>query len=329
LKRRALLALLAGAAAGLLARPRRLAAQTRVRLGYLSGGRREDNAENTVGVLRDSLRELGWRPGENIIIEERWASGDATVMPRLARELVAERPDILVATGTTETRALHELTNTIPIVFMQLAVDPVSVGFVQRISRPGGNITGFMQWPQSLWGKRIELLTELLGRPPRRLAWVGNPGNAGSAGNWADAREAARRIGAEIVRIDVGSARALERAFETAKGRDALLVQFDFLFAVERRRISALATRQRLPAIYENRMQALGGGLMLRRRPARELPAGRRVRPPGAERHPGRPAAGGPGEPLRAGHQRAGRPGHRPHRAGAAARARRRADRVS
>src|SRR5690242_15322202 len=207
LKRRALLALLAGAAAGRL----------------------EDNVENTVGVLRDSLRELGWRPGENIIIEERWASGDATVMPRLARELVAERPDILVATGTTETRALHELTNTIPIVFMQLAVDPVSVGFVQRISRPGGNITGFMQWPQSLWGKRIELLTELLGRPPRRLAWVGNPGNAASAGNWADAREAARRIGAEIVRIDVGSARDLERAFETAKGRDALLVQFDFL----------------------------------------------------------------------------------------------------
>ena len=73
MKRRALLALLAGAAAGRLARPRRLAAQTRVRLGYLSGGRREDNVENTVGVLRDSLRELGWRPGENIIIEERWA----------------------------------------------------------------------------------------------------------------------------------------------------------------------------------------------------------------------------------------------------------------
>ena len=118
-----------------------------------------------------------------------------------------------------------------------------------------------MQWPQSLWGKRIELLTELLGRPPRRLAWVGNPGNAGSAGNWADAREAARRVGAEIVRIDVGSARDLERAFETAKGRDALLVQFDFLFAVERRRISALVTRQRLPAIYENRMlSSIAGG---------------------------------------------------------------------
>ena len=213
-------------------------------------------------MLRDSLRDLGWRPGENIVIEERWASGDATLMTQLARELIAERPDVLVATGTTETRALHDLTKTIPIVFLQLAVDPVSVGFVQRISRPGGNITGFMQWPHSLWGKRIELLTEVLGRPPRRLAWIGNPGNTGSAGNWADARDAARRVGSEIVRIDVNGGGDLERAFDATKGRDALLVQFDFLFAVERRRISALVSRQRLPAIYENRMQALGGGLM-------------------------------------------------------------------
>jgi putative ABC transport system substrate-binding protein len=262
LKRRALLALLAGAAADLAA-PRRLAAQTGARLGYLSGGRREDNAENTIGVLRDSLREHGWRLGETLAIEERWASGDASLMPRLARELVAQKPDILVSTGTTETRALHELTKTIPIVFMQLAVDPVAVGLVQRISRPGGNVTGFMQWPQLLWGKRLELLTELLGRPPRRLAGMGNPRNASSPGGWADARDAASRIGSDIVRVDVNGAGDFDRAFETvAKGRDALLVQFDFLFAVERRRVAALAVRHRLPAIYENRMQALGGGLM-------------------------------------------------------------------
>lgn len=260
MKRRAMLVLLAAAAAG--AWPRALAAQARARLGYLSGGRRADNEENTIGVLRDSLKEHGWRVGENLTIDERWANGDFASLPRLAHELIAERPDILVSTGTTETQALHALTKTIPIVFMQLAVDPVSVGFVQRIARPGGNITGFMQWPQSLWGKRIELLTELLGRPPRRLAWIGNPGNAGSPGNWADAREAAGRVGSEIVRIDVNGAGDLERAFDAAKGRDALLVQFDFLLAVERQRVAALAVRQRLPAIYENRMQALGGGLI-------------------------------------------------------------------
>jgi putative ABC transport system substrate-binding protein len=262
LKRRALLALVAGAAAD-LARPRCLAAQSRARLGYLSGGRREDNAENTIGVLRDSLRDHGWRIGENLLIEERWASGDGTLMPRLARELVAEKPDILVSTGTTETRALHELTKTIPIVFMQVGVDPVAMGLVQRISRPGGNVTGFMQWPHFLWGKRIELLTELLGRPPRRLAWIGNPRNVTSPAGWADARDAVTRIGSEIVRVEVNGAGDFDRAFETAsKGRDALLVQFDFLFAVERRRVAALAVRHRLPAIYENRLQALGGGLM-------------------------------------------------------------------
>lgn len=261
MKRRGFLALLAGAS--ILARSGPLAAQTHLRLGYLSGGRREDNFENTLGVLSQSLRDHGWRIGETLAIDERWANGDASALPRLARELVAAKPDVLVSTGTTETRALHELTKTIPILFMQLAVDPVSVGFVQRISRPGGNVTGFMQWPHSLWGKRIELLTELLGRPPRRLAWVGNPRNTGSPGNWAEAREAATRVGSEILRIDVNGAGDFDRAFETlAKGRDALLVQFDFLFAVERRRVSALAVRHRLPAIYENRMQALGGGLM-------------------------------------------------------------------
>ncbi|HEX7216092.1 MAG TPA: ABC transporter substrate-binding protein, partial [Methylomirabilota bacterium] len=172
-------------------------------------------------------------------------------------------PDILVSTGTTETRALHELTTTIPIVFMQLAADPVAVGFVQRISRPGGNVTGFTQWPQSLWGKRIELLTELLGRRPRRLAWIGNPRNATSPENWAAARDAAARAGSEIVRVDVDGASDFDRAFEmAAKWRDALLIQFDFLFAVERRRVAALAVRHRLPAIYENRLQALGGGLV-------------------------------------------------------------------
>lgn len=119
-----------------------------------------------------------------------------------------------------------------------------------------------MQWPESLWSKRIDLLTELLGRPPRRLAWIGNPRNTGSPGNWADAPEAARRGGSDIVRVDVNGAGNLERAFDTAKGRDALLVQLDFLFAAERRRIAALVARQRVPAVYENRMQAQGGGLM-------------------------------------------------------------------
>ena len=259
MKRRALLTLLGGS---IVSWPMMTRAQVRARLGYLSGGRKGDNGANTVDVLQGSLRELGWRRGETIEIDERWAAGDFATLPRLAGELVALRPDVLVSTGTTETRALQTLTGTIPIVFMQLAVDPVSLGFVKTIARPGGNITGFMQGPHFLWGKRIELLTELLGRAPRRLAWLGNPGNAGSEANWADARDAAASIGSELIRVDVSTAREIDRAFGTLKGRDALLVQFDFLFAVERKRVAALVAQQRLPAVYENRMQAQGGGLM-------------------------------------------------------------------
>jgi putative ABC transport system substrate-binding protein len=145
--------------------------------------------------------------GESLIIDERWANGDASIMPRLARELSAERPDILVSTGTTETRAHHELTKTIPIVFMQLAVDPVAVGLVQRISRPGGNVTGFMQWPQLLWGKRLELLTELQRRPRRPAAGgAGQPVRAGDqragrAGHRPDGAGAAARAGGRADRV--------------------------------------------------------------------------------------------------------------------------------
>jgi putative ABC transport system substrate-binding protein len=259
MRRRAFVTLVAGAVASW---PAMTSAQPRVRLGYLSGGLKGDNEENTVAILKESLLRLGWRLGETLEIEERWASGDFARLPRLAQELVARRPDILVSTGQTETRTLKAVAGTIPIIFMQVSVDPVAAGFVKQIARPGGNITGFMQSPHFLWGKRIELLTELLGRPPRRLAWIGNPGNAGSEAGWADARDAGTRIGSDVIRVNVSTASDLDRAFDTVKGRDALLVQFDFLFAVEKRRVAGLVARQRLPAIYENRSQALAGGLM-------------------------------------------------------------------
>lgn len=259
MRRRAFVALLGGAAASW---PAVTSAQPRTRLGYLSGGLKGDNEENTVAILRESLRALGWRLGETLDIEERWASGDFASLPRLAKELLARRPDVLVSTGQTETRALQALTTTIPIIFMQVSVDPVAAGFVKQIARPGGNITGFMQGPHFLWGKRIELLTELLGRSPRRLAWIGNPGNAGSEASWADARDAAAKVGSEVIRVNVSTVGDLDRAFDALKSRDALLVQFDFLFAAQKQRVAAHVARVRLPAIYENRSQATAGGLM-------------------------------------------------------------------
>jgi len=237
-------------------------AQTRgpKRIGYLSGAS-QGMRENTIDILEERLRDLGWRAGETIEFERRWADGDFSRLPRLASELVMLKPDVIVATGSSETTSLHAATKEIPVVFIQV-LDPLSLGVVASIARPGGNITGLAQGPQILWGKRLGLLTELLGRVPRHVAWVGNPTNAGSEANWVDAKDASAQAGANLVRIDVSRADELEKAFMTAKGSDGLLVQWDFLFAVRRKRIAELATQTRVPAIYENRTQVLAGGLM-------------------------------------------------------------------
>ena len=247
-----------------IAVPNATVAQTRgpKRIGYLSGSEASSGLrENTIDILEERLRDLGWRSGETIEFERRWADGDFSRLPRLASELVMLKPDVIVATGSSETSALHAATKDIPVVFIQV-LDPVALGVVESIARPGGNMTGLAQGPQILWGKRLGLMTELLGHVPRHVAWLGNPGNAGSEASWADAKDATAQAGANLVRIDVSRADELNTAFTRTKGSEALLVQWDFLFAVARKRIAELATQTRLPAVYENRAQVSAGGLM-------------------------------------------------------------------
>jgi len=232
----------------------------RRKLGYLSGGRQGTGAY-TVDILKKSLRDLGWRESETIDIDERWADGDGSRLGRLATELIQLRPDVIACTGTSEAKALQSATREIPIVFLQVA-DPISSRLVASISHPGGNVTGFAQGPQILWSKRLGLLTEMIERQPRHLAWLGNPENSGSVSNWADAKDAAARAGVDLARIDVSRAEELEGAFKGVKGLDGLLVQWDFLFSIASVQIAQLAARDRLPAIYENRVQVLAGGLM-------------------------------------------------------------------
>jgi putative tryptophan/tyrosine transport system substrate-binding protein len=232
----------------------------RKRLGYLSGGR-QGVGENTIDILKASLRDLGWRANETIDIDERWADGDVSRLARFASELVQLRPDVIAVTGSSEAKALQAATQDIPIVFHMVA-DPIAIGLVASISHPGGNITGFAQGPQILWSKRLGLLTEMLGRQPRHLAWLGNPANSGTASNWADAKDVAARAGADIARIEVSRAEELEAAFKGVRGLDGLFVQWDFLFSIVSNQIAQLAAQERVPAIYENRVQVLAGGLM-------------------------------------------------------------------
>jgi putative tryptophan/tyrosine transport system substrate-binding protein len=229
------------------------------RVGWLSGAL-PGSPENPLVTLKETLEALGWRLGDTLAFEERHANGDVSALPRLAAELVGLRPDVIGATGTTEAQALQQATRDIPIVFMQVAVDPVRLGLVQSIARPGGNVTGFLQTPELLWGKRIDLVAELLGRRPLRLAWLCNPKNTSFAPSWADIQNEAARLGAEVARAEVDSAADLDRVFARLADRDALLVQFDFLLTGLRTDIAERAGRLRLPAIYEQRREVAAGG---------------------------------------------------------------------
>jgi len=236
----------------------------KVRLGYLNGAIATPEGGSLSGsleTLKEGLDWHGWREGETFEVEARFANGDSSLIPRLAAELVARRPQVIVATGSNETRALQTATRDIPIVFLQIP-DPLSLGVVDSIARPGRNITGFSNGPQILWGKRLSILVELLGRPTLRLAWLGNPANAGAASNWADAKHAAEKLGADLIRVELSTAEHLDSTFESVKDRDALLVQWDFLLFSLRKRIVELAAQHRLPAVYEYRGYAVEGGLL-------------------------------------------------------------------
>ena len=145
------------------------------------------------------------------------ANGDLASLPRLAAELVALRPDVLIAVGSNETKALQAATSDIPIVF-QASSDPVGYGLVDSIAHPGRNITGTAVAPQMLWGKRLELLVELLGHRPAKIAWLSNPEEVSTKLNEAAVMQSAEKLGIEVERWEVRKPNDLERVFATRPG---------------------------------------------------------------------------------------------------------------
>jgi putative tryptophan/tyrosine transport system substrate-binding protein len=133
---------------------------------------RRDAYQNSGCWLPYDLNALGWREGENLLIEMRWALGDPAKLPVLAAELVALRPDLLVAGGTIETKAFQAATSDIPIVWGS-STDPVGTGIVDSLAHPGRNATGMSLTPQILWSKRLEIIAELIGHRPTKVTWLG------------------------------------------------------------------------------------------------------------------------------------------------------------
>src|SRR5262245_25789700 len=262
MRRREVIMLLGGAAAW----PRVARAQQGERMrriGVLMNTDADDplgQARN--GVFLQGLQQAGWTIGRNVQIETRWAAGDADRLRTYAAELVALKPDVILATGNAGAAPLLQATRTVPIVFV-IVPDPVGAGFVDSLARPGGNATGFTSFEYGLSAKWLELLKEVAPRLTR-AGVLRDPALASGPAQFAAIQSMAPSLGVEVSPVNVREVSEIERAV-AAFARSAhggLVVTGSALVAVHRHRIIALAARHKLPAVYPERSYVHDGGLM-------------------------------------------------------------------
>ena len=233
-----------------------------VRLGIICGGARCEG--RGYDALSEELRRLGWVEGRNLVVDRRAAGGQQERLPTLATEIVALKPDLIITVAPQPTRAARDAAGHIPIVMVGVA-DPVGVGLVQSLARPGGTITGFTTLiPGGFGGKQLELLTQAL-PGATRIAVLINPRNDVAMNIFPrDVPPAAARLGLQLTVIEVSAPDQLEGAIEAAvrQRAEALLVFGDPMFHTPPQRVPELAARAGLPAIYLVREVVEAGGLM-------------------------------------------------------------------
>jgi len=260
-RRREFIALIGGAAVA-ASSPSHAQQPAKIRwIGILETVSPALNARN-LDALQRGLRELGYVEGRNYVLEYRSADGDAQRYPVLAEELVRLGVDLIVTRGTPAARAAKNATEKIPIVMAAIG-EPLGVGVVESLARPGGNLTGLSAFVTELAGKRVELVKEL--RPGGSTAALfHNMGNPVVPPQWEETKKAAQALGLEAILLDVRSKDDIHTAFDQAAARrvDTLLVGIDGLLQVNRQLIVDLATKQRLAAIYPSKEFTDVGGLM-------------------------------------------------------------------
>jgi putative ABC transport system substrate-binding protein len=212
--------------------------------------------------FRQGLRELGYVEGKNIIIEWRSSDGKLERRPEIAAELVRLKVDVIVSGGPTVTRALREVTTTIPIVMGQ-DTDPVGNGFVVSLAKPGGNITGLSNQESEMSGKKLEIMKEIVPKLSR-MAIIGNSTNPGDSLALRETVLAAGAYRIYLSYLDVQDAKDIEPVIRTAaNGRaDALMVLGNPIFNLQRQRVIDLVAKHRLPASYRQPEYVEAGGLM-------------------------------------------------------------------
>jgi putative ABC transport system substrate-binding protein len=230
----------------------------------MSASGNDKGYQSLLATFRDELKKLGWEEGRNIRIDYRWKAVDEESRPRLAKELVALRPDLMLAQSTTTTAALLQQTSTIPIIFFSVG-DPVGEGFVTRLSRPGRNVTGFINMEASMSGKWLELLKEIA-PSTKRVAILFNPATAPRGGSFylGPFNAAVQSLGLEMIAASVHDTSEIGPviAAQARKPNSGLVVMSDVFPLVHRAEITALAARYRLPAVYPYRQFAEVGGLL-------------------------------------------------------------------
>jgi len=265
MKRREFVALLGGAATAVVW-PLATQAQGQIRrIGILMGwDEAAPAAEGILPTLSQRLHRLGWTEGSNIRLDVRWAAGNVDRMRALAKELVALGPDLILASTTPATAALHQETRTVPIVFVTVS-DPVGAGFVASLFRPGANITGFINLEPTLGGKWLELLKEIA-PSIERVAIMFNPDTAPKGGLYflPSFEAAARSLNVTPITTPVHSEAEMETAI-TMLGREpggGLVVESDGFMTVHRAKIISLANQYKVPAVSDRTLPTEQGGLL-------------------------------------------------------------------
>ena len=260
MRRKLLLAL--GAAA--LASPLTPRAQTKVwRIGYLDSGSRQSLVDSgRQAALIEGLRERGYVEGKNFVLEARFADGHADRLDALAGELMRQRVDLVLSTGTPASHAAQRAMATIPIVVI-VTDDPVGEGFAANLARPGGNITGMSSGNADTDQKLVELL--LVAAPKlKRIAVITNPATSVHAPRLLSIQTAAKQTGKQVLPVSARTPEEIERGF-TAMVRerpDAVIILADVFLLQQRSQLARLALKHRLPSIYPQQYYAEAGGLM-------------------------------------------------------------------
>ena len=259
MRRRDFIVVVSGAAAWPLSA--RAQQSTRVaKIGFLDATSRSTQGQVASEFVR-RLRELGWRDGQNLTVEVRWAEGQPERYAEIAAEFVSLKVDVIVTYAVPAIRAAKQATSTVPIVFAA-ASDPVENGLVPSLSHPGGNLTGLSNQTGELAGKRIEILREIV-PTLHRLAVIGNVTASNTVIEMQKVAVAARMLGIEYIPLEIQRAADIDTAIAGLRDRaDALYVALDPLINTNRLRINALALGAHLPTAEPFREFVEAAGLM-------------------------------------------------------------------